>query len=488
MRIFTANLVTETNTFSPIATTQEAFEEAGLYHGTVTVEAPDSYQATALNVWRTLGERDGATVVEGLATFAQPAGRMPDAVFEAFRDEILAQCSGATTGDAVLLCLHGAMASQTHDDCEGALLQSLRAQVGPDVFIGAVLDPHCHFTPAMMTGAGALVGFKEYPHSDIVDRAADLYRIAKGWFDGAVQPVMSVFDCNMVGFYPTDPEPMRSFVDSMSAGEQEPGILSISLCHGFPWADVRHVGTKVWVVADGDRDLAARTAETFGQKFLGLREALRTRPTSLADALDKVQTCEGGPVVIADVADNAGGGAPADSTFILEALRDRKMEAVSGAYHAPLIVAQAGEAGLGAKIDFTLGGRWPVSGPALRLTGRVMALSGDHDQSGLSGSRTPLSASAWIHVDGIDLLLTSIRSQVFHPDAFTGMGMELETARLIVVKSSYHFEAGFRPLATRIIHVTTPGTLDLDFANLPYTKRALDYWPRVDAGPVKDMP
>ena len=81
---------------------------------------------------------------------------------------------------------------------------------------------------------------------------------------------------------------------------------------------------------------------------------------------------------------------------------------------------------------------------------------------------------------GIQLVIASIRSQVFAPDAFTNLGMNLENARVIVVKSSHHFWAGFAPIAGDIMYVDSPGALRLDFADIPYKKRDANYWPRVE--------
>ena len=67
----------------------------------------------------------------------------------------------------VILALHGAMAAEGYDDCEGDILQRIRGIVGERVPIGAELDLHCHITDAMVRHATALVAYKEYPHVDI---------------------------------------------------------------------------------------------------------------------------------------------------------------------------------------------------------------------------------------------------------------------------------------------------------------------------------
>jgi microcystin degradation protein MlrC len=95
-----------------------------------------------------------------------------------------------------------------------------------------------------------------------------------------------------------------------------------------------------------------------------------------------------------------------------------------------------------------------------------------------------LGAAAWVRAavagGSIDIILNSKRSQVFHQDAFTGLGCTLADKRLVVVKSTQHFYAGFAPLASDVRYVATKeGAIGPDFANIAFTKRTLPFWPRV---------
>ena len=47
--------------------------------------------------------------------------------------------------------------------------------VGPDVPIGGELDLHCHLTEQMVEAATVLVAYKEYPHTDYLARADELF-------------------------------------------------------------------------------------------------------------------------------------------------------------------------------------------------------------------------------------------------------------------------------------------------------------------------
>src|SRR5690606_27207419 len=126
--------------------------------------------------------------------------------------------------------LHGAMVAQGYDDPEGDLLTRMREIVGPDILICAELDPHSHLTAKRAAAADFFVYFKEFPHTDFVDRARDLWDISVRSLKGEIKPVMSIFDCRMIDVFPTSKQPMRGFVDKIMALEKsEPNVLSLSV-------------------------------------------------------------------------------------------------------------------------------------------------------------------------------------------------------------------------------------------------------------------
>ena len=199
MKIFMATLATETNTFSPIPTGMAAFHRrAELVSPRRQPPAAPPSPTSPLIAWRQLGEADGHTVVESLCTFAQPAGTTLRGVYEHLRDTLLDDLRTAMPVDVVLLFLHGAMVADGYDECEGDTLARVRAAVGPTAIIGAELDLHCHLTELMRSNADAIITYKEYPHTDIADRAPELYRLCLGAASGTLHPVMALYDCRMV--------------------------------------------------------------------------------------------------------------------------------------------------------------------------------------------------------------------------------------------------------------------------------------------------
>jgi len=484
LRILTAGLLTETNTFSPIPAGWPAFGRTPIQRGAQSPFA-STWEFAALVDWRERAERDGHTVVESLAAVAEPAGRVVRSVYESLRDEILRDVTNALPLDVILLYLHGAMAAEGYDDCDGDILCRCRELVGPDVIVGAEVDLHGNLSEEMVAAASVIVAYKEYPHTDMVERGADLYRLCVGAASGNVKPVMAMRDCRMVGIWPTTNPAMRALVDEAYENERD-GILSVSLMHGFPWADVPGCGAKALAISDGSQKAAEKTARHFAQRFWEIRDAAHIESVAMDEGVELALTAADGPIVLADVSDNAGGGAPGDATFLLRGLLGRgATNVVAGTYYDPIAVELCAEAGPGATLDLRIGGKLgPASGAPLDLRVTVRSIVEDHSQTAMDRSApVALGRSAWVSVDGIDLALASIRSQVFFPDAFTGLGIPLENARLIVLKSTHHFWAGFSAIAKHAIYVSPPGALQLDFKNIAYRKRDPNYWPRVNVAP-----
>jgi microcystin degradation protein MlrC len=60
---------------------------------------------------------------------------------------------------------------------------------------------------------------------------------------------------------------------------------------------------------------------------------------------------------------------------------------------------------------------------------------------------------------------------------FTGLGCDLASKRIIVVKSTQHFYAHFSKVAGEVIYAEAPGSVSMDFDQLPYRSIRLPRWP-----------
>ena len=481
MKLFTAMIGTETNTFSPFLTGWPNFEQTYLVRNG---EHSANVFALALPLvrWRDMARERGWDVVESVAAFAVPAGITLRGVYESLRDEMLADLRAAAPVDGVLLVMHGAMVAEGYDDCEGDMIARVREIVGPDVPIGVELDLHCHLTQLLIDNANAIITFKEYPHVDPPERAEELFVIIADAAEGNTKPVTSMHDCNMIGVYHTSQEPVRQFVDKMSALEGKDDVLSISLGHGFPWGDVADLGTRVLVVTNNQPEKGAALAKTLGDEFYAMRDIVQPNYQTIDGALDLAMECDDQPVVLADVSDNSGGGAPNDSTFILQRIWARGIgNAAIGCIWDPVVVDVAMEVGEGTELDMRIGGKMgPLSGDPVDMRVRVGKIARDAYQSFGAGRAKIGNAVALHGPNGIDIVAISHRTQTFSPEVFSNVGIDPAQKKILVVKSMQHFHAGFAPVAAQIIYVAAPGALVPDVTKLPYQKASKSLWP-IDA-------
>ena len=484
MKTFIAAFAHETNSFSPIATTRQSYERSILYHPRRNPDQDPADAFVGYSDFVRIARHRGHEFVAGLVAWAQPSAPTNQADYEALRDEILHDLEEAMPVDTVLLMLHGAQMAVGYDDCEGDLLRRVREIVGHDIPVGVELDLHCNISDAMVEHATVIIACKEYPHTDFDARAVELYDVIERTAEGRCNPVMVLQRIPMLSKFHTTDEPMRSFVDKVCELETGPKVLSVTLAHGFAWSDTSDTGSSVLVVTDDDKQLGRCIADSLASEFFALRAEVNKKYHGVEEALDAALASRGdGPAVVADISDNAGGGAAGDSTFVLAAMLERRIEnAALAMIWDPDAVCAAGEAGVGATLPLSIGGKhgkW--SGEALLVDATVLAVADSPSQQGLDPHCTdPLGPSVAIRLGGVDVVINSRRQQVFSPDCFTAVGIDPAAKDVLVVKSSQHFHAQFAPLARAIIYCDAPGALSSDMSAVSYSKLQRPIWPLDD--------
>ena len=485
MRLFLAGLGTETNSFASFPTGLAEFHEHMWAEGSVE-KLPTTPQSAPTQHWVASATALGWEVVQSLHARAQPAGPTTRAAYEFMRDRILSDLAAAGPVDAVLLFLHGAMIADGYDDCEADLVSRIRAHVGAKVRIGVELDLHANMDEAIVDAADIIVIYKAYPHNDYAERADDLFELMRRTLAGEIEPVMALFDCRVICLFPTTREgPMVGFTEEMFAAEGKDGILSLSLNHGFPWADLPIAGAKMLAIADRDIAIARRAAEDFGKRFYRVRADATLPFTPFAEAIEEAKKKGDKPLLLADTADQIGSGAPGDTTHVLKALLDA---GIRNAAVVPiwdqLAVGICRNVGVGAKLKLRLGGKFePHSGPPLDVEAEVLLLKENATQSALRGERIPIGNIAVIRVAGIEVLLSDLRINVFTPTIFEENGITLADKQVISIKNLYKHRDVFRPITRDQLFVATPGTSNPDWKSLPFQRLSRPMWP-LDPDPL----
>lgn len=489
MRIAVGGISHETSTFAKRPTTVRDFEAGfGLFRGPAVVER---FRGTnnCTGGFLDAAATHGFEAVPLLWTFAYPSGLIPRADYDQLCDEFLdrlRQADAAGRLDGVLLDLHGAMVVDGIDDADGDFLERVRAVVGKRPIV-ATFDLHANHTPRRIVAADAVIGFDTYPHVDMAERGREAGALLTSILRGDARPVSAFRSLpffwsasQQVTAHPPIDEAFRL----VHAIEQRPGILTVTLSTGFPWADVPDMGPSVIVAAHGDRDLAERTADELADWIWARRASWYAPPLSTAAALDEAERAGKFPIILADQADNTGGGAPGDSTEILRTFLERRLPDALVLYLVDTdAVARARQVGVGGRLQIALGGKSdPVQGPPVPFDGEVVALSDGvfrYDGPMYAGLTGDLGPSAWLRSGGTNVVVVSATMQPLDQAFARSLGIDCSRMRYIAVKSAVHFRSGFEQLGGAIYNVTASAIHSHDFSRMNY-RRARPKYPVAD--------
>lgn len=489
MRIAIGGISHETSTFVKTPTTLKDFETGfGLFRGQAVIDRFSGSNICAGGFIEG-AEKHGYELIPLLWTFAYPSGLIVRQDYELLKQEFLQRLQFAeeTDGpiDGVLLDLHGAMVVEGIDDGDGDFIAAVRNYLGPNRPIVVTQDLHGNHSQLRVDSANAIVGFDTYPHVDMAERGREAADLIVAILRGEVRPVMTLRQLPLfwnVICQVTANWPMSQLMERVHAMEARPGILSITVATGFPWADVPDMGASVIVVADGDQQLARATADELGDWIWEHRQRWTTKPVAVKDAIAQGQSIGEYPIVLADHADNTGGGSPGDSTEILRTFLELDLQDAVLLYMVdPEVVEMAHAAGVGQTISVAVGGKSdPIQGPPVLMEAQVMALSdGDFTYDGpmYAGLTGNMGRSAWLKQRGVSVVVVNAKEQPLGPAFARTLGIHCEQMKYIAVKSAAHFRASFGRFAATIINVDAQGIQTHDFAKLPYRKRTRAFFP-----------
>lgn len=470
MRVFLAGVSHETSAFSPIPTNRRSFADWQLWRP-ADGPPPDTVDLLGYGEVLRLGTAAGCTMLPSLYGMAMPSAPMSRAEWEALKREVLADLEAALPVDGVFLFLHGAQSASEVDDCEGDLVAAIRQRVG-DAPIAVELDLHGNISHRLLSNATLVFACKEYPHVDFVEEARRGFEALHDTVRGKVMPTIAAAKVPAFGVYPTMVDPMRSLVARLRKLEESGEVLFASVLHGFYGSDNPDTGASVIVVTDADQAKATRLCSSLADEALEVMCRMPQGGMDIEAAIDLIQNARDLPVVLADTGDNPGAGAGGDSTFLLRRLLERGVENVAiGMMWDPVAVDIAHLAGVGAELDMRIGGRLGTrSGVPLDLRVRVTSIKSDVRQALFGGDvvNQELGKSAAVRVNGIDIVLNSVRQQVMSTHCFLGHGIDPAKLRAVVVKSAQHFYASFSPVAGVIAYCKSPGAASMDFSHLQY--------------------
>jgi microcystin degradation protein MlrC len=487
VRIAVAGFSHETNTFASAKTDLAEFRANGIFEREelATLSGTNSVIGGIADAIDADAEVEMIPIV---AMSAIPGGLVTTEAAEWFMDRVEPVLHDQRP-DAVVLDLHGAMVTERSDDGDGEILARVRAIVGDEVPVISVLDLHANVGPEMLSNATVLIPYDTYPHVDNAERGAEAVRLAKAAVIGEVRPVMAHRKIPMLLPGPkqfSGVEPTASIMERVHQLEEEDRVLTVGVCFAFPFADCPFPGMTVTVVTDGDPNLAESLAEELKNEIWSRREEFRPTVMSVEEAIHAAME-EKGPVVLADLGDNPGGGSAADGTALLWGLLDLGAPNAAMAVFADREAVDAAfAAGVGATIDIMLGGKTdqlhgypiPVVATVVSLSGGEFVYAGpmERGKKGYLG-KTAVLACQGRYGNVIEVVVSYRRVQALDVNVFRSQGIDPADKRIVAVKSAVHFRGSFGPIARRIIEVDTPGLTAISFERFPYERLPRPIWP-----------
>lgn len=485
MRIIVGGISHETNTFTPVTTSLRSFKERFYMRGNEIIE---NFRETNTPIG---GFIDGAkhhdiTIIPTIFAEALPSNTTPEPIFNSILKDLLESISEAGSIDGVLLDLHGSMVVGDIDgpsgisDAEGHILTAIRQLVGNDVPVVAQLDIHANVSQQMIDQADVLIGRDTCPEIDMADRGRECLDIIMRMLKREVNPTMAFKPINMIWGWNqlTSFPPMSEAMAELKKNNKHVGVLCGSISLGFPDSDTPDMGASVSIVTDNNQPLAQKLANQLSTWIYERRSDWHISLPSTKDVLQQIKNTGKYPAMFADTNDNTGRGTPGDSTGMLRAFIDEKLEDACVLYMVdPESVAICQEAGIGAKIDLAIGGKSsPLQGEPVKMHAEIRSLVDGHfryDGPMYAGLSAEMGPSAYIRENGIHVLLVSIREQPYDSSFSRIAGLDLEKMRYIGVKSSVHFRANFSQWVKAIYTVGEPSVVSKENLSFKRLGRAV---------------
>ncbi|MCL2498146.1 MAG: MlrC C-terminal domain-containing protein, partial [Symbiobacteriaceae bacterium] len=386
---------------------------------------------------------------------------------------------------AVWLGMHGGMVAQGVDDPELDIVTSVRQLVG-DIPIIVTLDLHSNLQQEMVEACQGIFGFDTNPHIDSYERAKEAAEHLARIFNEGIKPVCAFKHPPMVPptiNLRTEEGPMVPLFAKAREHEANPDVYNVYVFGGFPFADVPYAGLNV-VTTAASQELAQSICDEIAAMAWETRAEFLKYLPDCRDALDLVEKLwddnDKRPIIVADVADNPGGGGTGDTPELLRELIKRNLPRTAAAIiWDPQVVEQAIQLGVGKTAKFSIGGKASTAyGAPIEVEAYVAAIcDGRYEATGPMGrgSMSNLGKAVRLVVGNVQILVNSVRQACNDADIFRHLGVEPTRQRLLLVKSRGHFRASFQPLAKEIIEVDAPGAANPNLKRYPY--KNINYWP-----------
>lgn len=486
MRVAVASFEYEGNSLSLRVERRADFARIGIFEGAALLAAMEGKDLALTGAIHALRDA-GAEIVPIFAAKGGAGGHVEDAFFVEARARIVEGIVAAGPVDGIYLAMHGAMICGVEKDPEGAVLEALRARIGPGIPIAVSLDLHAHVTPRMVAAADIVVGYETYPHVDAYQTGGRAAGLLVRALRGEIRPVTRIRKYNAIvpvlGGATLEHAPMARVAAHARALEAAGRALSVSYFPVQPWLDMADVGITGLAVTNADPAGAESVAQAILDDMWQRRRDFELPAMTPAEAVRAACALPGRTLLI-DTPDAIGGGASGDSPALLAAILAEAPEVDAALCLVdPQAAARALALGEGAEARFSIGA-WqdqrffqPVE--VVAQVERLCEGSFTYRGGPAAGARAKLGPSAVLRHGGLRLLVASHAVYEHLDEHYAACGIDIAVCKLVSFKNLMNYRKLLGP-GTGFIALHGPGATPLRLQDVAWENRRRPFWPADD--------
>ncbi|MGV3556559.1 M81 family metallopeptidase [Larkinella arboricola] len=483
LRVALVGIYHESNTFVEGLTTLNDFKKGHYLKGEAIRKEYEGAHHEISGIIDVL-DQAGIELVPVFFAEATPGGPVEAQTLDFLLTEMLEGLKQAGPVDACLVVPHGAGVSQNQVDMDGYWLAQVRQQVGPDLPIVGTLDLHANVSPRMVEMTDCLVSYKKNPHVDMRQTGEEAARILVRMLKGEVRPRQVLIQPPLsisIEQQFTRQEPCLSLYKRAGELASKPGILSLSILLGFPYADVPEMGTSLLVVSDDRTDLATEVGQQLESYLIENRKDFVGARNDVFQALAIAERSPK-PVLLLDMGDNIGGGSPGNNICILEGLLATQTLRYFVCLYDPEAVQMALSHAIGDPFELTVTGTVKEGVKKLSLAVRLVTISDGNftEAAARHGGQVNYAMGKTVVVEvgeGSLLMITSRRVPPFSLNQLLSCGIEPAQFDVLIAKGVIAPLAAYAPVCQTVVQVNTPGVTQADMTQLGHKNRRIPLFP-----------
>lgn len=470
----------ESNTFIERPTTLEDFRNG---HWLIGNDVRKEY----LNAFHEIGgilevlDKEKIEVIPVMYAEATPGGAITSEACAALIQQMMIELDKILPVDGCMVVPHGAAVSESFPDMDGYWLSLLRKKVGGKIPIIGTLDPHANVSSLMISSTNGLIAYKTNPHIDQRQVGKEAATLMVDVLRGKVNPVQILIQTPLaisIEQQYTVKDPCKALYSYAWRLCQKKEILSISIILGFPYADVKEMGTSFIIIADQEKEAALKIGKKIEHYILENQRCFSGRKIDIATALSLLKGSTK-PALLLDMGDNVGGGSPGDSLHLLKALEQLGIYKSFVCIFDPEAVVTTSRYHIG---DTFLLSLTDIDGNIFRTDAKLQLLANgkfEETESRHGGqAHYDMGNIAIISTaKGNVVMLISRRIPPFSLKQLTTFNLFPRDFDVVVAKGVNAPIAAYGPECPTIIQVNTPGVTQADMTAFKYKNRRIPMFP-----------